>query len=289
MQRQVRALDQRVQLLQAIQARPDQALNDAITATESSAWRGRAAPEGRQLLSQVSSFVTSQQSKLMLVGAPRITLGGLKGIVPVSVANHLRYPVRVRLQVSLPASGSITVRSQPGVLRVPPGAVLTVKLSVSTAAVGSTTLRLSLLTPGGAPLPSRPVVMTIQATHYGTLALVIIAAALGVFVLTSATKAVRRGRGGQQPAPGSADQPGPGPGGPAGPPDPASTEDPPAEQPQRPDGRPRPSSGPASADNVDFGPAGARAAAGPDDLEDADEYAGTPGRADRGRGRSRPG
>jgi hypothetical protein len=289
--RQVRGLDQRVQLLQGIQARPDQALNYAITATESSAWGGRgpAAGLGRRLLRQVAGYVTSQEGKLMLVGAARVTLGGLKGIVPVSVANHLSYPVRVRLQVSVPGGGSIRVRSQPGVLRVPAGAVLTVKLNVSTAAVGSTTLRLSLLTPGGAPLPSPPVLMTIQATHYGTLALIIIAAALGVFMLTSATKAVRRGRGGQQPAGGGADQPGPGPGQSAGePPDSAESPHPVAEQPQWADGPPRLPGGPASADNVgsgpaglrESGPAGVRATPGPDDLEDADEYARTPGRAD---------
>jgi hypothetical protein len=338
--RQVRGLDQRVQLLQGIQARPDQALNHAITAAESSAWRGRGAPArlGRQLLNQVSSYVTSQEGKLMLVGAARVTLGGLKGIVPVSVANHLSYPVRVRLQVSVPGGGSITVRPPPGVLRVPAGAVLTVKLNVSTAAVGSTTLRLSLLTPGGVPLHSPPVLMTIQATHYGTLALIIIAAALGVFMLTSATKAVRRGRGGQ-PAAAGAGQPGPAagpsaaapdgaraaPSAPdpatpdpatldAGSPDPATPDpatldaatlnaasqdpatpdpaclgeplssaespQPAAEQSQWPDGPPRLPDRPASADNVESGPAGLRATAGPDDLEDADEYARTPGRAD---------
>jgi hypothetical protein len=193
----VRITDQRVALLQSVQQQPDTALSYATAAVESSAWRGgrAAARPAWQRLEQISAYVKGQESKLMLVGPARVTLGGLKGTVPVSVANHLKYPVQVRLRVVVPSGGSITVRSQTGLLKLDAGAVETVKIAVSTAAVGSTSLRLSLQTPQGAALPAKPVVMDVQATHYGTLALIIIAAALGVFMLTSATKAMRRGRG----------------------------------------------------------------------------------------------
>src|ERR1017187_6040894 len=60
----------------------------------------------------------AQESGLTLVGPPRVTLGGLKGTVPVSVANHLRYPVLVKLQVGVPRNGIISVRSQSGYLKV---------------------------------------------------------------------------------------------------------------------------------------------------------------------------
>jgi hypothetical protein len=40
----------------------------------------------------------------------------------------------------------------------------------------------------------------VQATHYGTLALGIIAVALGVFVLTAVARAIRRGRRGREAA-----------------------------------------------------------------------------------------
>ncbi len=167
-----------------------------MAAAESSAWRGggAAARPGTELLDTLSSYVAAQESGLSLVTPGRVTLGGLRGSVPVSISSHLSYPVLVRLQVSVPRSGSLSVRSQPGVVKVAAGTVVTLKLSVSTAAVGSTTLHLSLLSPGGVPLRSAPVTMVVQATHYGTLALVIIAAALGVFMLTSATRAIRRGR-----------------------------------------------------------------------------------------------
>jgi hypothetical protein len=79
---------------------------------------------------------------------------------------------------------------------VPPGQQDIVKISVAATTVGSTALRLRLLTPQGAPF-SAAATVTIQATHYGTLALVIMAAALGVLVLTAVTRGLRRrGSGG---------------------------------------------------------------------------------------------
>jgi hypothetical protein len=262
--RRVRQLDQRVQLLQSILVRPSPDLGYAIAAAESAAWRGGAAAArpATQLLNTLSSYVSAQESGLSLVTPGRVTLGGLRGSVPVSISNHLSYPVLVRLQVSAPRNGSLSVRSQPGVVKVAAGTVVTLKLAVSTAAVGSTTLHLSLLSPGGLPLHSAPVTMIVQATHYGTLALVIIAAALGVFMLTSATRAIRRGRGAAAPPPPAT--------GPAPAPDRAAGSDLPAA--------PGP---PPKADNVESGRAQARGPADADDLEDADEYARAPGRPDR--------
>ena len=94
--------------------------------------------------------------------------------------------------------------------------------------------------------------LTVQATHFGTLALVIIGAALGVFVLTSIRRALTRGRG---------DQAGSGGADPDGADNGADTPDPPAVT--------------ERADNVVTDRA--------DDKhppEDPDEYASAPGRTD---------
>jgi hypothetical protein len=76
--------------------------------------------------------------------------------------------------------------------------------------VGPAKLTLRLLTPAGVPFPSQTIVI-LQATHYGTLALVIIGTALGVFILTAVTRAVRRRRAPREGPPGSGPGPGPGP------------------------------------------------------------------------------
>ena len=266
--RRVRQLGQSIQLLQSILVRPDPTLDAALASAESAAWRGHGAASrtGDELIDAISSYLSDQDSALTLLTPGRVTLGGLKGSVPVSISNRLRYPVLVRLQVSVPRDGRLSVRDAPGVLRVAADTVVTIKLAVSSAAIGSTTLHLSLRTPGGVPLPGRPVTMTVQATHYGTLALVIIAAALGVFMLTSATRAIRRGRTAREAQA-----------------SPAREGASPREQaasPRQHAASPEQAGQPRKADNVESGRTETRGAADADAPEDADEYARTPGRAD---------
>src|SRR5208282_5629839 len=209
---QARQLDQQVKLLQSIQPSPDPNLDYGVAAVESTAWRGggSAGVAGSAQAQQFSRYLSSQEAKLKISGPDRITLAGLKGPVPVSISNGLGYTVRVKLEVG-PSRG-ITVKSQPPLVVIPPGQQQLKKIEIAAAGVGLVKLRLRLVTPEGAPLSAQATVY-IQATHYGTLALVIIGAALGIFVLTSVTRAVRRGR--RAPRNGS---PGPGPGPDSGPP-----------------------------------------------------------------------
>jgi hypothetical protein len=196
---EARHVEQQAGLLTSVEQNPSPLLKNAAAAIESSAWRGggSAAEQGATLARQISAYLTRQSGKLTVFVVPRVTLGGLKGTVPVSISNGLNYAVNVKLQAD--PSGGITVRGPPHVVTVPPGQQDIVKISVAATTVGSTALRLRLLTPQGAPF-SAAATVTIQATHYGTLALVIMAAALGVLVLTAVTRGLRRrgsGRGGR--------------------------------------------------------------------------------------------
>jgi Family of unknown function (DUF6049) len=188
---QARQLDQQVKLLQSIQQTPDPALDYGVAGVESTAWRGGGDLQGSAQAQQFSRYLSGQEAKLRISGPKRITLAGLKGPVPVSVTNGLGYTVRVKLEAD-PNNG-ITVKSPPVLLVIPPGQQQIKKVEVAAATAGLATLRLRLVTPEGAPLSAQDTVY-IQATHYGTLALVIIGAALAVFVLTSVTRAVRRRR-----------------------------------------------------------------------------------------------
>jgi hypothetical protein len=190
---QARQLEQQARLLMSVELDPDPALNDAAAAVESSAWRGggSAGQQGAALAQQIAAYLHGKEAELTVLGVPRSTLGGLKGTVPVSISNGLNYAVHVKLQAE--SIGGGTVVGQTRTVIVPPGEQETVKVAVAAATVGSTTLRFRLLTPEGAPFPAQTV-MTVQITQYGTLALVIIGAALGVFVLTAAARALRRAR-----------------------------------------------------------------------------------------------
>ncbi len=203
----VRRLDKGAALLQSIRVRQDPALSTAIMAVESSAWRGSKARarRARHLLARVSAYLASQQNSVVIIRSERFTLGGLSGTLPVSISSSLPYPVRVRLRVTLPRGGRITVTLPPGDVNIPRDADVTVRLHVRAATLGSTTIQLSLLTPEGVPLPGKPVSLTVQATHFGTLALAIICAALGVFVVASVRRAFRHGRGEAPPDSGGTD------------------------------------------------------------------------------------
>jgi hypothetical protein len=192
---QLRQLEQQVQVLNSIQITPPSSpvplLDRGLFAIESSAWRdGRAARQA--LAQQVSADLTSEEHQLKILVTPgeREQLTGKTGTVPVSIANRGKYDVRVRLQAD--SGGGVAVSKQPPARIVPAGEQVIVKLQVTASGVGSTTLNLSLVTPDGTPIPDARASMTIQATHYGTLALLIIAVVLGVFMIGSGIRTFRR-------------------------------------------------------------------------------------------------
>jgi hypothetical protein len=261
---QARQIEQQASLLTSVERNPSPLLRNAAAAIESSAWRGAgsAARQGAVLARQISAYLRGQAGKLTVFVVPRVTLGGLKGTVPVSISNGLNYAVNVKLQAD--PSGGITVRGPPHLVTVPPGQQVIVKIAVAAATVGSTELRLRLLTPQGAPF-SPAASVTIQATHYGTLALVIMAAALGVLVLTAAARGFRARRARQQDGDGDGD-------------DSAGGE---AGGPQDDAGRPDWHNEPEEADNVVQDGLTPDHASGHDAAEGTDDYAWAPRRADR--------
>ncbi len=195
-------------------------LSTALAAVESSAWRGDRANQAhaRALLEQVQAYVLHRFAQVKIIDSGRITLGGKSGDVPVSITNRLPYPVTVGLRVTVPDGVGVTIGSVPRAVQVAAGSShtptsRTVKIPVQTATAGSTTLTLQLTAPNGIPLPGPAATVTVQATHFGTMAIVIIGIALLVFVVTAVARALRRGgMGGRAPGP----QAGPGGGGPTG-------------------------------------------------------------------------
>jgi hypothetical protein len=192
-----------------------QYLSSAVAALESTAWRGRAQAAVRQeLIDRLTDYVTAQGRRVSIIDRGRITLSGSSGKVPISIANRLPQAVQVRLTVHVPSGRRLSVTLPSSAVSIPAGKTMTVRLSVHSSTVGVTDITLGLLTPEGRPLPGTLVRLTVRATRFGTLALVIMCVALAVFVLTSSARAVRRSRrdgrggpGGGQHGGASADQP----------------------------------------------------------------------------------
>jgi hypothetical protein len=205
---QLNALDNAVSQLQLLRARADPSLYLAVSTVESSAYAGRFKATALAMMATLTKRIQQQEQGVHIVTENRITLGGLQGSVPVSVDNTLGTAVRVSLRLDYDPTGGMRVTvSSPAVLTVPAHTAETVKLRVTASQAGSTTITLTLDNQAGRPLAVQPVRMTVQTTQVGLLGLIIFAAALGVFLLASAARALRRGR--SRPATDEADGPAP--------------------------------------------------------------------------------
>jgi Family of unknown function (DUF6049) len=191
--RKVRDLEAAIRVQASVLGeRPAKYLSGAVAAIESSAWRGDPA-QARHLLAWVSGYVAARSHLVHIIqGGGQVTLTGKSGPVPVSIVNKMGQPVTVRLVAQAPAS-RLTILYKSAPITIGKFEQKTVAVKVRSSVAGSTALKLSLQAPNGAPLPGTGAQITVDATHFGTEALVIIAVACGLFVITSAARAVRRG------------------------------------------------------------------------------------------------
>jgi hypothetical protein len=290
----IRAANRGISLVQGLRVTPNPQLASAIAGVESSAWRAtrRGRRPARAILHRIDAYVAQQEGGVVIIGHETTTLGGQKGSVPVTVHNRLGYAVRIkiRLRINRPAKddgGQFTVLS--GVRMVSPDVAVTgpivvgsqrtttTKLQVKATGVGTTDIQMRLLTARDQALPGPPATIAVKTTHFGTFALVILAAALGIFMFTSAGRAVRRGRTPATDGEDSDEQPDPAP-------DPdLAGQDPPASGDEPARSGARGGEQPEEADNVGHDRARSEAA-GTDQLltEDADDYVRVPGWAYRG-------
>jgi hypothetical protein len=193
---QFSTLEGEINALAAIKAKTDPAPYEALFDIESSAWQGRSSV-AKAMISQVAGGahgLATQPQSVKIVAASRITLGGLKGSVPVSIDNGLDYAVRVKMLVRFSQASGLRVTKAPAFVTVPAHTDLPLHLHLQLAQSGSTAVTVSLLDQNGNPVATNSGRMTVQATQVGVLGMIIFAAALGVFLIASAGRAVRRGR-----------------------------------------------------------------------------------------------
>ena len=191
----LKRLDSRKSQLEAIVASPDNGLSLAVATVESSAWQGRSTRTALRMLAFVRRVIGRQEREVQILAEPRVTMGGLKGSVPVSIDNRLGLPVEVKLEVQSQSPG-VKVTAVPGPdVTIAAHSALTVKLHVQATQEGSTTITMRLENKDSQPLLTAKVKsMTVEATQVGVLGVIICAAALGVFLIAYTARAVRRGR-----------------------------------------------------------------------------------------------
>ena len=199
--RKVTRLDRRIALLQSIRVQPDPALMRAVFAIESSAWRGKAAKHARALLALTSQYVAERSSAGVFIGngaahaTYHVTFGGKTSSVPVAISNDLPYKVRVGLKVkttNAKVSGEPDSITDSGVQHLLDQAERAGRVEPGQDPAEPD--RAAALPAGGQPLPAHPEIVLVHPTDFGTVALVICAAVLALFVIGSAVRAIRSGR-----------------------------------------------------------------------------------------------
>jgi Family of unknown function (DUF6049) len=216
---QLRLLDANLTLFENLLSDPPKpyltSLAAAVAVTQSSAWRGRGSPGGWLAMTQLSSYIGDLERKVILIPVRKILLAGTSGDTLVSVQNGLNVfylpppglAIAVRVGASAELGSSLQVASQAAPLVVNPGMTNSVRLRIHSTTIGTTTLRLQLLTKNGSPLTwidaSRP--LSVEVTRFGRLILVIIFGALGVLVLATVLRLRRKRRPGGKSEAGSND------------------------------------------------------------------------------------
>ena len=129
---------------------------------------------------------------MKIISGTKVLLAGTSGETPVSVKNGLHSAVAVRVRATTPAGSQLQVDSQGGIFTVQPGKTYTVRMSVRSAAIGTTTVQLQLVTQDGSPLAWTKRTLSVEVTRVGRSLLIIIGGALAILVLTSVFRLRRK-------------------------------------------------------------------------------------------------
>ncbi len=197
---QVSSLGARLAVYKSMLYRPSpayvQSLDAALIATESAAWRGGGMSQGRVLTRSLSQYLKDAENKVKVITSGQVQMGGSSGPVPVSIQNGLHQAIQVRVVASVvntpDRTSQLTVGHFQNLIVVPPQEAVTVRLPVSSAPQGSTEIGISLTSANGTPLGFGGTSLTVLSTRYGRAILFLIGAAIGVLVLTSVYRGVRR-------------------------------------------------------------------------------------------------
>jgi hypothetical protein len=167
----------------------------AVAATTSSAWRGPDAADDTTALGQLAAYLTDSLKRVQIISSKKILLAGTTGETPVSVFNNLEWPVQVRVVGSAPTGSQLQIGPSTALFTVQPHKTNTAHMPLHSATIGTTTVQLQLVTQNGSPL-NTAVRLSVEVTRFGRSLLIIIGAALGILVLTSAYRLRRKRNGG---------------------------------------------------------------------------------------------
>ena len=154
------------------------------------------ASRGLALAGSLSRYVSGEEGKVRIVVSQQVPMGGASGAVPVSIQNGGNKAIEVQLNAipdnSPDRASQLSFGHFKSLVTVPPQQTALVRLPVNSAPIGSTLIHLSLTSANGTPLRFADTSFTVVSTRYGRAILFLIGAAIGVLILTSGYRGVRR-------------------------------------------------------------------------------------------------
>jgi Family of unknown function (DUF6049) len=194
---QVRSVDSSLALYEDLISQPSsgllQTLNEAAAAIESVAWRGAGAGAGQLALTKLKDYLNYGTHSVRILTGSKLLLAGQSGPAQVSVQNTGQLPVQVRV-LAIPESTQLSVGNIDEVITVLPNKTAPVRMTVHSTGIGTTVLQLQLETRHELPMAWTAQSLSVEVTRYGRALLVLIGAALGVLVLASVARWIRRRR-----------------------------------------------------------------------------------------------
>ena len=183
-------------------------LTSSLIRLESTFWRGRDVARGVRN-SREQSYLNDLRT-MVRVPAGSFTFGSRSGKIPVTVVNDLPQQVEVFLRL-VPQTPRLRITAPTKPVVLGPRQKVQVEVPATAVAGGPVTVAATLHTPSGSQY-GQPVMLRVNITQIGTVALVITVGAAVVLFLAAGIRVVRRLRRGRDgdddgPTPETADHP----------------------------------------------------------------------------------
>ncbi|MCT9934693.1 DUF6049 family protein [Planotetraspora sp. A-T 1434] len=191
----VRKLGQKADAAATITKEHTQLFHDAILRLTSASWRGDTKRAGAYVL-QVQAAIDDRLDDVSVIDSPR-AVAGANGQVPVSVANNLDKDIVIKIRVTSDNTSRLAIDVPGGAYETDQITVLKARSQLVNVPVtvpgggGEATIAIQLLT-GEDKRYGKPVHVTVRATGYTGIALVIVGAALTIMLAAVVMRMLRR-------------------------------------------------------------------------------------------------
>ncbi|MFC0864436.1 DUF6049 family protein [Sphaerimonospora cavernae] len=192
----VRRLGQEADAVSTVTTKHDQLFHGAILRLTAAAWRTDR-KRAHAFAKQVESSIDDRLRRVSVIDTPR-AVAGADGQVPVSVANKLDSDVTIKIRVTSDDAARLAIDVSGGVYETEPITVLrdrtqlvNVPVTVPGGGGGEATISVQVLTAEGKRY-GKAVHVTVRATDYTGIAVVIVGAALVIMLAAVVMRILRR-------------------------------------------------------------------------------------------------